>query len=243
MFVIFSSDVWQMFRNMSKDPTAQVAVLVVFFTALILPLAVGYVWKLWRRLEALSTENIYEKENDAEFDEYIGRFNKDLLKGLKMVNLDGEPEDPNGKNNNYGNEKDDEEDYAEMVELEETETTKFGFSKTSLAEESTRIADLLNTCAVSNGGIPKPGSPTDKDTEDLLKNLSQQGLHGKLATAQLHSKTQKIEKSMTDDERAKEREIRNQQLNSIFMMMQAQGEKFGVNNKEDLIDQMKLYSV
>lgn len=83
----------------------------------------------------------------------------------------------------------------------------------------------------------------DDETAEALKKLTDSGLHGKLATAQLHSKTMKIENEMSAAEKEHEREVRNEQLSAIFALMQAQGDKFGVHDKEDLVEQMKLYSV
>ena len=83
----------------------------------------------------------------------------------------------------------------------------------------------------------------DDETAEALKKLTESGLHGKLATAQLHSKTMRIENEMTAEEKKHERDVRNEQLSAIFAMMQAQGDKFGVQDKDELVEQMKLYSV
>ncbi len=40
-----------------------------------------------------------------------------------------------------------------------------------------------------------------------------------------------------------EAEIRRKQLESIFELMQKQEDKFGVRNREELAEQMKLYSL
>uniref|UniRef100_A0AC34Q5Y3 Uncharacterized protein n=1 Tax=Panagrolaimus sp. JU765 TaxID=591449 RepID=A0AC34Q5Y3_9BILA len=83
----------------------------------------------------------------------------------------------------------------------------------------------------------------DDQDYDTLKALNRVKLHGKLATAQLRAKTQKIENEMTAEEREQERIIRNEQLAKIFAMMEQQTEKFGIQSEDDLKEQLKLYSV
>jgi hypothetical protein len=82
----------------------------------------------------------------------------------------------------------------------------------------------------------------DED-HDVLETLSRIQLHGKLATAQLRARAQKLEQSMTDEEREQERETRNEQIAKIFAMMQDQSDKFGIKSTDDLSEQLKLYSV
>uniref|UniRef100_A0A914MJA7 Matrix-remodeling-associated protein 7 helical domain-containing protein n=1 Tax=Meloidogyne incognita TaxID=6306 RepID=A0A914MJA7_MELIC len=87
----------------------------------------------------------------------------------------------------------------------------------------------------------------DPETAQALNKLVENGLHGKLATAQLRVKTQMLEQSMSEEERIKEQEIRQKQLAEIFQMMEAQKEKFGIEAKEEVVkidvEQMKLYSL
>jgi len=89
------------------------------------------------------------------------------------------------------------------------------------------------------------GATMDADDQDfdMLEALNRVKLHGKLATAQLRAKTQKIESGMTDEEREQERKTRNEQLAKIFAMMEQQSEKFGIQSEDDLKEQMKLYSL
>ncbi|KAI6212233.1 hypothetical protein M3Y99_01843300 [Aphelenchoides fujianensis] len=72
--------------------------------------------------------------------------------------------------------------------------------------------------------------------EDAVKKLAGMEFHGKLKTATLRARAEKLEEGMTREEREKK------QLEDIFKMMQNQGEKFGIENKADLYDQMKLYT-
>jgi len=52
---------------------------------------------------------------------------------------------------------------------------------------------------------------------------------------------QKIEATMTQEERNQEREIQRRQLEEIFHVMEDQKDKFGVNDMADIQDQMKMY--
>lgn len=52
---------------------------------------------------------------------------------------------------------------------------------------------------------------------------------------------QKIEATMTQEERNQEREIQHRQMEEIFRVMEDQKDKFGVNDMADIQDQMKMY--
>ncbi|OZC05446.1 hypothetical protein X798_07586 [Onchocerca flexuosa] len=68
-------------------------------------------------------------------------------------------------------------------------------------------------------------------------------LYGKLATAKLLAKAKKLENAMTEEERKEEQLIQQKQLESICEMIMQQPEKFGLHNKSEITEQMKLYSV
>uniref|UniRef100_A0A1I8AL24 Matrix-remodeling-associated protein 7 n=1 Tax=Steinernema glaseri TaxID=37863 RepID=A0A1I8AL24_9BILA len=78
-------------------------------------------------------------------------------------------------------------------------------------------------------------------TVDILQTLGK--LHGKLATAELRAKTKILEQAMTQEQRKEESDIKQQQLESIYSLMKAQGDKFGLQDKGDLEEQMKLYAI
>jgi len=52
---------------------------------------------------------------------------------------------------------------------------------------------------------------------------------------------QKIEASMSAEERDKERDIQHRQLEEIFRVMEEQKETFGVNDVSDVQEQLKMY--
>ncbi|VDM21671.1 unnamed protein product [Wuchereria bancrofti] len=67
--------------------------------------------------------------------------------------------------------------------------------------------------------------------------------YGKLATAKLRAKIRKLEETMTDEERREEQLIQQKQLESICEMIMHEPEKFGLHDKSEVTEQMKLYSV
>lgn len=58
-------------------------------------------------------------------------------------------------------------------------------------------------------GSTKSKKPKSDEDKELLDKITKDGLHGKLATAQLRSRTSKLEKSMTDQEREEVRPTLN----------------------------------
>uniref|UniRef100_A0A7E4VXB4 RIC3 domain-containing protein n=1 Tax=Panagrellus redivivus TaxID=6233 RepID=A0A7E4VXB4_PANRE len=78
---------------------------------------------------------------------------------------------------------------------------------------------------------------------DVLGALSNIRLHGKLATAQLRARQQKIVGGMTDEELEQERATRDEQLAKIFAMMTEQRDKFGIETPDELNEQLKMYSI
>lgn len=67
-----------------------------------------------------------------------------------------------------------------------------------------RRKESTNKTIINNSTVVSKLSPVNnEETAQALKTLSENGLHGKLATAQLHAKTLKIEQGMSEIERQK----------------------------------------
>ncbi|KAI1725766.1 hypothetical protein DdX_02444 [Ditylenchus destructor] len=233
-------------REFFSNPTVLLSFAIVIGTAVGLPFATLYLFRLWRYYQAIA--NPQPIVNDQEPPPVEGTFNPDIISELfyvpkeRLVDCDEEEETVRLLP--------DVQQGSEAEQLEDIESV-------DIANETTNISDTDSVNdqprALKEGeqsklasSIPKKLEKianVDDETAKTLKNLSEAGLHGKLATAQLRARTQKIEQAMSDEEREKERQIRNEQLNSIFQMMQTQGNKFGVNDKNELAEQMKLYSV
>lgn len=77
---------------------------------------------------------------------------------------------------------------------------------------------LINKTSINSNIInPNKNKPiADEETAKAIKTLSENGLHGKLATAQLHARTLKMEQEMSDLERENVAYIYNINLLKIF---------------------------
>uniref|UniRef100_A0A915C3U3 Matrix-remodeling-associated protein 7 helical domain-containing protein n=1 Tax=Parascaris univalens TaxID=6257 RepID=A0A915C3U3_PARUN len=93
----------------------------------------------------------------------------------------------------------------------------------------------------SSGGLSRKVSASESGRIDLAATLGK--LHGKLATAELRARTSRMEREMTEQQRNEEREICNKQLEAIYAMMMNDREKFGMQDKSEIMEQMKLYSI
>uniref|UniRef100_A0A915EGI4 Matrix-remodeling-associated protein 7 helical domain-containing protein n=1 Tax=Ditylenchus dipsaci TaxID=166011 RepID=A0A915EGI4_9BILA len=233
-----------------KDPATLVAFGIVIFTSMVFPLAVAYGFRLWRRIiRACNDEPIEMSQVKESLKTNIdGSFNFDVLKDLYHVAKEEDDQlDPESESESESNNHDEKTEPSPQVgpcltstkpKLSKIQLLKKGGQETPPVSQP-QTPDVTTQLLIGK----KTKSQEEEETVKALKNLSENGLHGKLATAQLRARTHKIEESMSDAEREKERQIKNEQLNSIFMMMQAQGEKFGVHDKNDLEEQLKLYAV
>jgi len=82
-------------------------------------------------------------------------------------------------------------------------------------------------------------SDRDFARSDPMKFCSH--IQGQIKKTQHRVAQQKIESTMTEQERSKERDIQRQQLEEIFRVMEEQKEKFGVNDVSDVQEQLKMY--
>uniref|UniRef100_A0A9J2PEY0 Matrix-remodeling-associated protein 7 helical domain-containing protein n=1 Tax=Ascaris lumbricoides TaxID=6252 RepID=A0A9J2PEY0_ASCLU len=93
----------------------------------------------------------------------------------------------------------------------------------------------------SSGSLSRKVSTSESEKIDLSATLGK--LHGKLATAELRARANRMEREMTEQQRNEEREICNKQLEAIYAMMMNDREKFGMQDKSEIMEQMKLYSI
>ncbi|EFO23353.1 hypothetical protein LOAG_05129 [Loa loa] len=109
-----------------------------------------------------------------------------------------------------------------------------------ITDKNTDAAEKPLCCAESFKSRTCNNSHNDEPNE-IVASLNE--LYGKLATAKLRAKTKKMEKTMTEEERREERLIQQKQLESICEMIMQEPEKFGLHDKSEITEQMKLYSV
>jgi uncharacterized membrane protein YccC len=80
----------------------------------------------------------------------------------------------------------------------------------------------------------QPSAPTDP--VDYCSHIQRQVKKTRQRIAQ-----QKIEATMTREQRDEEREVQRKQLEEIFRLMEEQKEKFGIKDADDVKEQLKLY--
>ncbi|MCP9265986.1 hypothetical protein DINM_021429 [Dirofilaria immitis] len=121
------------------------------------------------------------------------------------------------------------------------------FSRSILDKVHQRITDknanaTLKFCVTKNPSCLKHNNNFyyEKPNE-VVASFNE--LYGKLATAKLWAKAKKLENAMTEDERREEQLIQQKQLDSICKMIMQEPEKFGLHDKSEITEQMKLYSI
>ncbi|KAH7698549.1 Protein C05G5.3, partial [Aphelenchoides avenae] len=182
-----------------------------------------------------------------------GGFNPDIINQLWKPDRKKKADDKApllGPLNNDDDEEENDDDRKENGTHEHFEEDDFKISRDDIRfvdndegiEEDAREGEE-KASSPGRDGSTKSKKPKSDEDKELLDKITKDGLHGKLATAQLRSRTSKLEKSMTDQEREEERRIRNEQLEMIFKLMADQENKFGIHDKGELVEQMRLYSV
>ncbi|CEF69425.1 Hypothetical protein SRAE_2000407400 [Strongyloides ratti] len=149
-----------------------------------------------------------------------------LLKGNFNRNIQFVNKKKNNKNKEKEvKEKNNEED-IKTIEIEE----KVEENDLTESEENKLTTDILINDIV--------------DPNETINMFSKIGeLHGKLATAKTRIEARNFQKSLTEQERKEEENIKEKQLKEIFEMLQAQEEKFGIHSKSELEEQFKFYAL
>jgi len=90
----------------------------------------------------------------------------------------------------------------------------------------------------------KPTEVKEADEDELGKYLyeHQDSLPGKLQSATIRHKTERMQQRLSDEDRREEAAVRARQIAAIMEVMKGQEEKFGIRTGDDLTDQLKLYS-
>ena len=134
------------------------------------------------------------------------------------------------------------------------------------ADEATPSAESARASSTVAKSPPSPASARGLDVcgpldEEAAAKLSHMEFHGKLKTASLRARAERIEQSMSAEERERvgggqraasgtlsatrdlqESELKARQMEEIFKLMQDEGGKFGFNSKAELMEQMKMYA-
>ncbi|CAB3399764.1 unnamed protein product [Caenorhabditis bovis] len=117
-------------------------------------------------------------------------------------------------------------------------------SDSEVSDEEEEQMPQINNRKVMSSSTRKVSISADEDRPLDSDRISQTlgRLHGKLATAQLKAKTRRIEAEMTAAEREQERIAKAQQMESIMNLMMENKEMFGMDNEEDIKEQLNLYN-
>nr|CAD2172389.1 unnamed protein product [Meloidogyne enterolobii] len=238
---------------------------ITFIVALILPFVMSFVLRKWndyKRAKLIKNSKLPPKidEDDETVklpDGMTGFFNKSLMESFRQnAKNSGILRDENCpfisrddlvviKEEDLGENKKNEvnEVSKNLKSEEEKEEENINYCEGKDDEKMPLLEDINSPPNKKEKKKRKQFKDPDPETAQALNKLVENGLHGKLATAQLRVKTQMLEQSMSEEERIKEQEIRQKQLAEIFQMMEAQKEKFGIEAKEEVVEQMKLYSL
>lgn len=230
---------YNIFRFARENPFAfslVSATITVLLTALI--------WKYWRSKVGKRLQRKLEPSHRdcSENSLSQGHFNIDTLKGIRrrptanehLANAD-KNEQPDAFNS-----------YLDYEKLGPVYPKAESLDRVQGKEEEVKGQLRIESDESEEDSTKKWNSKKKSISEKLVENDEVVGsiktLHGKLATADLNLKARKFEQSMTEEEKQEEAMVRKKQLESIYSLMAADKEKFGVTNQSDLFDQMKLYS-
>ncbi|XP_048759811.1 uncharacterized protein LOC125669391 [Ostrea edulis] len=110
--------------------------------------------------------------------------------------------------------------------------------------------DEKTTRQIGGDGTLSGGIGGDGDAPLISSNLQPEGdpltycehIQSEVKKAKQRATAKKFNKDLTEDQIEEEREVQRKQLQSIFELMQTDGEKFGINSLDDVQSQMKLYA-
>ncbi|VDK81842.1 unnamed protein product [Litomosoides sigmodontis] len=121
------------------------------------------------------------------------------------------------------------------------------FSSSVMSKVQQRITNkhsdttLLSSCDKESFKFEAYENSHNGESNELDTSFNE--LYGKLATVNLRTKAKKLEEAMTEKERKEEQLIQQKQLESICAMVMQEPEKFGLYDKSEIAEQMKLYSL
>uniref|UniRef100_A0A1I7TMZ8 Matrix-remodeling-associated protein 7 n=1 Tax=Caenorhabditis tropicalis TaxID=1561998 RepID=A0A1I7TMZ8_9PELO len=182
-----------------------------------------------------------KRGNTAETDRFQGRMN---TAGIRKNRVIFSPEvcendvitlDTDEKTESESNSDEQEDEQEDEEELEDEEDDD---------EEEEEQMPQFNKRKIKNydADMPSTSETQEKELSDGDKiNATIGKLHGKLATAQLKAKTRQIAAEMSEQEKAYEAQMTNNQMESIMRLMMQNQEKFGMSS-EDIKEQMNLYN-
>lgn len=70
-----------------------------------------------------------------------------------------------------------------------------------------------------------------------------QNLQSRMKKARHRTMNEEVEKDMTADDKQREAEVRRQQLEAIFKLMEQSPSQFGISSMNEMEEQVKLYNM
>ncbi|KAI6187660.1 hypothetical protein M3Y98_00268500 [Aphelenchoides besseyi] len=212
------------------DSANLVPLICCALLGIVVPLLLLIMWRLFQWKQKTTKETVEEK---------TGKFNEKLLSTLKIKPKSKKPK-----------------------KVEESKISTLRKSPSSTAPSPTPLLASELSCSSVDSIEPKsvevesalklnstnnPLNSTrmtnDFELDDeSMKKLCEMEFHGKLKTATLRARAEKLQEGMSKEERERENMLKMKQMEEIFRMMQSQSEKFGIEDKSELYDQLKLYT-
>ncbi|CAK5073593.1 unnamed protein product [Meloidogyne enterolobii] len=223
------TNLFEALKQIFIDPKLLSLYGITFIVALILPFGMSFVLRKWndyKRAKLIKNSKLFAKidEDDETVklpDGMTGFFNKSLMESFRQ----------NAKNSGILRDENcpfiSRDDLVVIKEEDLGENKKNGVNEASKNLKSEEEKDeekeeeTINYCEGKDDekmplleGIKNPPNKKEKkkrkqfkdpdpETAQALNKLVENGLHGKLATAQLRVKTQMLEQSMSEEERIK----------------------------------------
>jgi hypothetical protein len=68
-------------------------------------------------------------------------------------------------------------------------------------------------------------------------------IQSRMKKARQRTMTEEVEKDMSPDDKQREAQVKRQQLEAIFKLMEQSPEEFGITSMDDMEEQVKLYNM
>jgi len=134
--------------------------------------------------------------------------------------------------------------------VEFAEMDKAEMDQDEVQPDESEVQPDLESNSEEDDDLTSEEETKEINTEEFWKHVDERGdeddnpYRGRFFQSKKVEKAKKdIEGSMTEEERQQEAEMRRQQLENIFKLMQEQEEKFGMSSVNDVQEQLKMYSL
>ncbi|KAI6214623.1 hypothetical protein M3Y94_00289900 [Aphelenchoides besseyi] len=212
------------------DPANFFPLLCCALLGIIVPVTLLIMWRLFQWKQNKTKEIVEDK---------TGKFNEKLLSTLKIKSKGKKPKKVEESEFAISR-KTPPSTAASPTPLLTSESRSS--SVDTIEPKSTEIEPALEFNSTGESVNSTRMSSDFELDDEAMKKLCEMEFHGKLKTATLRARAEKLQEGMSKEEREKENMLKMKQMEEIFRMMQSQSEKFGIEDKSELYDQLKLYT-